>query len=199
MTKSPSLLVSEFVQQWKDCQKCPLCERRTHVVLYQGSIPAKVLFIGEAPGPSEDLLARPFAGPSGNVFRQIMNRVAAERGRSVSYCVTNVVCCFPEITSDDIEAGLYPDGTQTGIRDPNKEEILACQPRLMQFVDLVKPQLVIRLGKVAASSTAPILKLGIRMENLLHPGAILRVDNPAEQQVHITRCVNRIKKWTTHL
>lgn len=162
------------------------------------------MFIGEAPGPSEDILGKPFVGPAGNILEQILqevfnnlldDRAGQPEFTMPTYCFTNVVCCFPEITVSDIEAGREKPDAKLGIRDPRKVEADACRPRLDEFIGLVKPRLIIRLGKVAVKHTAylvgkyPVL-------NMIHPGALVYMDdNPAMQRLEFDKCVARLTKW----
>jgi uracil-DNA glycosylase family 4 len=185
--------LQSFKMKWKDCQLCPLSKHRHNVVLFRGSVPAEVLFIGEAPGPSEDMIGVPFKGPAGRILDRMLIDTAAKLGKGFSYAITNTVCCFPEVTHADIASGAIPPDTNLGIRDPHKTEIKACNPRLEEFFSLVKPKLVITLGKVAKSA---IKFSGVRTEGIIHPGALSYMDDrPNEQHVIYTRCVNRLTKW----
>ena len=65
---------SLFVEKWKDCRDCYLCETRNRIVFARGTIPADVLFLGEAPGESENVTGVPFDGPAGNLLDAIIGR-----------------------------------------------------------------------------------------------------------------------------
>src|SRR3954471_2435855 len=82
----------EHVARWRDCTRCPLSQQRSNIVLARGQVPCDVLFVGEAPGASEDALAQPFCGPAGHLLDQIVERALPP---IVSYAMTNLVCCFP--------------------------------------------------------------------------------------------------------
>lgn len=161
--------------KWKACKACNLHKTRKRVVFFRGRIPADVAFIGEAPGEAEDSIGIPFIGPAGHLLDKIIE-AAAERFSSkrpqpfwepVTFCIFNLVCCFPK-TIEDTSSGK--------IREPEKAEILACRPRLMDFLDLVEPRAIVTLGNVAAKHT-PSGK--IVPVPLIHPAAILRQSDHA--------------------
>src|SRR4051812_28157858 len=94
----------QHVQRWKDCQRCPLGQQRGRICLtrackagdqpgaYGGRLPCDVLFIGEAPGSSEDALGLPFVGPAGDLLDQIKQRALPPE---TSCAFTNLVACYP--------------------------------------------------------------------------------------------------------
>lgn len=105
----------EHRRKWNDCQRCRLCEGRTNVVLARGRVPCDVLFIGEAPGVSEDILNKPFVGPAGKLLDSIVEKAWEKAGEEVdtggsdpqgkfisgwapsqaTWCMTNLICCIP--------------------------------------------------------------------------------------------------------
>lgn len=87
-------LYQQHVQRWISCQRCALRLRRKHVVIARGTVPAPVVFVGEAPGESEDVLGIPFVGPAGHLFDYILNEAITDRTR---YAITNLVCCIPKL------------------------------------------------------------------------------------------------------
>ena len=202
LRRQPFNPLQQFTDRWSSCTRCPLSKNRYKVVLYRGNIPADVLFIGEAPGQSEDTLGQPFRGPAGRVLDDILRDAKSEllelNGKTFTFALTNVVCCIPEITAGDIESGDFDESSQLGIRDPTKAEAEACNPRLLEFVALVKPRLIVRLGKVSAASTADLVAEA-PMRSLIHPAAILRMENPSAQRDAFDRCVARLVKWITEL
>lgn len=161
----------KHVAKWKDCHRCPLCKTRSTVVLARGKIPAQVLFIGEAPGASEDFLGKPFCGPAGKLLDSIIEKAIPSH---ISYCLTNLVACLP----------LGEDGNKT--QEPPEQSIFRCAPRLKEIVRLVKPELIVRVGNLAKKHVAgqaqfdPIDWLPensyIFFCDLYHPAAILRMD-----------------------
>lgn len=117
------------------CQKCPLSQGRTNAVPGEGSLEAELMFVGEAPGRDEDLQAKPFVGRAGQLLTKIIN--AMEFKREDVY-ITNVIKCRP------------PEN-----RTPSKEEIEKCRDYLLEQLELVKPRVVVALGKVASDFFVP--------------------------------------------
>ena len=112
------------------CTRCRLAEGRTQVVFGTGDPEADLLFVGEGPGAEEDRQGLPFVGRSG----KLLDRLMAEElglGRSQVY-IANVVKCRPP-----------------GNRDPQPDEIEACHPYLQAQLELIRPKVVITLGKFA--------------------------------------------------
>lgn len=173
-------------RKWKDCQACKLCELRTQVVLCRGFLPCEILFIGEAPGESEDLLGEPFVGPAGKKLDEIIGEAVgeavggAETGKLFRYAITNVVCCFPR--------------TEDGFRQPKAEEIKACRPRLEEFLTIAQPRLLVTLGNIAKSN---LPKFDGEVVSLVHPSYIVRTerDNPPKANLDFKRCVMTLSRW----
>jgi len=118
-------------EQIRVCVRCPLHASRTHAVPGEGPVPARVFFLGEAPGAQEDRSGRPFVGPSG----RLLDRLLAGAGlpRSEVY-ITSCVKCRP------------PNN-----RTPHVNELNICQATwLNRQIELMDPPLVVLLGKVAA-------------------------------------------------
>jgi uracil-DNA glycosylase family 4 len=154
------------VTKWSKCRECPLCERRTKVVLARGTIPADILFVGEAPGPSEDLLGVPFCGPAGRLLDQIIKESVP---REVDYCLSNLICCIPlEDESNKFE-------------EPPDESVEACKPRLLELIDLVQPKLLVCVGRCSRDwfdqgyRHSIKLRKEVRKIDIIHPAAVLRV------------------------
>jgi len=112
-----------------DCGKCRLCETRTNVVPGEGDPKARLMFIGEGPGRDEDLQGRPFVGRSGELLTRMIAAIGMERGQ-VYIC--NIVKCRP------------PQN-----RNPEPDEAAACMNYLRGQFALVRPKVVVLLGKVA--------------------------------------------------
>lgn len=105
----------ELKQQCLACQRCGLCETRTHVVFGQGVPDAEVLFVGEGPGANEDAQGLPFVGRSGQLLDHYLEAIDLDRSKNIY--IANIVKCRP------------PEN-----RDPAPEESAACLPWLrMQF------------------------------------------------------------------
>ncbi len=151
-------------KKWEGCTRCDLCNRRNNVVLARGKVPAEILFIGEAPGVSEnaDSRRRPFHGPAGKLLDRILRQAIDGQ---YDYALTNLVACIP----------LDSEGIKTA--EPSAECIEACRPRLLEFANLVKPNLVVLVGKLAAKHYNDLLG-SVRTISIIHPAAILRMDLP---------------------
>jgi len=111
------------------CSRCRLCETRTNVVPGEGSENAKIMFIGEGPGRDEDLQGRPFVGRSGELLTRMIAAIGLDRSE-VYIC--NIVKCRP------------PQN-----RNPEPDEAAACMNYLRAQFALVRPKIVVLLGKVA--------------------------------------------------
>lgn len=157
--------------KWEDCQRCSLCRTRGRVVFARGVIPAQVVFIGEAPGASEDVLGKPFVGPAGHLLDLIINGASTEN--TFSYCLTNLVCCIPK------------DEEESKLGEPPEEAIKACSKRLTEFVRLCKPSLIVRVGKLS-SKWVPVITC--EQVDIIHPAAILRMD-VSQQGLAMQRCI----------
>jgi uracil-DNA glycosylase len=195
--KSRSERYADHVNSWKDCTLCPLCRTRRRTVFRRGRIPADILFIGEAPGPGEDSLGRPFVGPAGHVLDIILEKAIqgfhgqmgmdrSEPRPDPTYCLTNAVLCYP---------GRDEKGT---IKAPGREAIKACNPRLVEFVKLVNPRFIVRLGNVAKSATKELID-DYPIRSMVHPSAIGCMEDPQMQYLQIERCVARLTSWMTEL
>lgn len=172
------------VERWQECTACPLHETRQKVVLARGSVPCDVLFVGEAPGESEDCLGAPFVGPAGQLLDQIVARAlrAAASQAVLRLAFTNLVCCIPRDANGDKAT------------KPEHDDVLSCQPRLEEFVyDVAKPKLVVTVGKEAQDyldqGYRHSLKLpaGTKQAHITHPAAILRM-NEAQKGLEAQRC-----------
>jgi DNA polymerase len=124
----------------KKCKKCGLCKlrRKNGVVIGRGQIPADILFIGEAPGKSEELRGKAFIGRSGKLLDIMIMRAGFNaRTADATYYITNTVMCRPT------------DQRHGDNRQPTKEEVLACTSNLMMVYKKVNPQIVVFVGKIA--------------------------------------------------
>jgi DNA polymerase len=120
------------------------------------------LFVGEAPGASEDVLGRPFVGPAGKLLDRVIQQSLPEQ---VRYCITNLVACIPV---DD-------EGQKT--IEPPDYAIRACNLRLLEMVDMAHAKLLVAVGKCAAKHLRGV---NGPLVEIIHPAAILRMD--ASQQ-----------------
>ena len=128
----------------KKCNKCLIAGCKRSRVLGEGSTPADILFIGEAPGKSEDLMGVPYVGPSGVLLKRMIDDATNRLGLTgaPSYFVTYMIQCRPYI--QDVQVEDYFE-----YREPSKEEVLNCMPNLLDEVQRVKPKVVIFIGKLA--------------------------------------------------
>ena len=155
------------------CQKCPLCQNRRNVVFGVGDTQANILFVGEGPGQEEDRLGEPFVGAAGKLLDKMLAAIRQRRDDGVY--ITNIVKCRP------------PDN-----RNPTPAESTACLPYLHRQIELIKPRLIVALGRVAAAhllqNNKTIGELRQRMQDYngvplvvtYHPAYLLR--NPIDKR-----------------
>lgn len=115
------------------CTRCKLHVDRTNVVFGEGNPRARVLFVGEAPGATEDRTGRPFVGPAGQLLDRILNGAMGLQRSDVF--IANINKCRPP-----------------GNRAPEADEVAACLPYLKQQVDLIRPEVIVCLGRTAAQN-----------------------------------------------
>lgn len=119
-----------------ECKKCKLCLTRKNVVFGEGDPYAKLMFIGEGPGKTEDETGRPFVGKAGELLTKII-----EKGLKIprtNVYIANVVKCRPTI-----------DMKGEKDRPPEADEVEACSPYLVRQIELIKPKIIITLGNPA--------------------------------------------------
>ncbi|ACT51526.1 uracil-DNA glycosylase [Methylovorus glucosotrophus] len=116
-----------------NCQACSLSRTRTQTVFGVGDPAAEWLIVGEAPGAEEDKRGEPFVGQAGQLLDNMLGAIQLKRGQNVY--IANVLKCRP------------PQN-----RDPQGEEVQQCDPFLKRQVELIKPKLILALGKFAAQS-----------------------------------------------
>lgn len=149
------------------CKACGLCKTRNHTVPGVGDSRAEWLFIGEAPGADEDRLGEPFVGQAGKLLDNMLAAIGLQRNEKVY--IANVLKCRP------------PNN-----RNPERAEVEQCRPYLERQIDLLKPKLVIAMGKFAATTLlereASIASLRSRLHSYrdiplivtYHPAYLLR-------------------------
>ncbi|MBI4518878.1 MAG: uracil-DNA glycosylase [Deltaproteobacteria bacterium] len=157
-----------------DCQRCKLHQGRTHLVFGVGNPNAEIMFVGEGPGQDEDLQGEPFVGRAGQLLTEIITK--GMKMRRADVYIANVVKCRP------------PNN-----RNPEPEEIAACEPFLLRQIECIRPRVLVALGKFAAQTllreTTPITRLrgrwfdyhGIKLMPTFHPAYLLR--NPADKKL----------------
>lgn len=116
-----------------DCQRCRLCEKRTQTVFGVGDREADWMLVGEAPGENEDKQGEPFVGQAGKLLDSMLHALSLERSNNVY--IANVIKCRPP-----------------GNRNPEPDEVARCEPYLQRQVALVKPKLIVALGRFAAQT-----------------------------------------------
>ena len=122
-------------QAVSNCTRCNLCRSRTRTVFGVGDPKAKWLFVGEGPGRNEDQQGEPFVGPAGKLLDNMLAAMALRRGRNAF--IANVVKCRPTDASGKDRA-------------PSAEEVAACKPYLTRQIALIRPDIMVALGKTAA-------------------------------------------------
>jgi len=137
------------------CTACSLCQSRTQTVFGVGSRTAPWMIVGEAPGAEEDARGEPFVGQAGRLLDNMLASIGRSRQVDASHpiYIANVLKCRPP-----------------GNRNPQPEEVVACEPFLLRQIELVRPRLVLVMGRFAAQSVlhtdAPISALRGRLHRL---------------------------------
>lgn len=116
----------------RSCPLCKLARSRKNAVPGEGQLAARIMFVGEAPGRSEDEKGRPFVGAAGRILDDLLEKVGIERSQVF---ITNVVKCRP------------PNN-----RVPEDDEVTTCRPYIDRQIALIKPKVICILGKTAYSS-----------------------------------------------
>ena len=158
------------------CERCPLSETRNTVVFGSGNADADLMFIGEGPGAEEDRQGLPFVGRAGALLTELLGEIGLSRE---DVWISNVVRCRPP-----------------GNRDPQPEEIEACQPYTHSQVELIEPRVIATLGNFATKlltgnptgitrvrGTPQVKRMGGRavfLMPLFHPAAALRTPSLVE-------------------
>ncbi len=153
-------------EQVAGCRQCKLCTTRTQTVFASGDPRARLMLVGEGPGAEEDRQGLPFVGAAGELLNKILAAIGLERD---AVYVANIVKCRPP-----------------GNRDPEPDETRACRSYLERQIDLVRPDVLVALGRIAAQellgTDASLSRLrgewhevrGIPVRVTYHPAALLR-------------------------
>jgi len=161
--------LEQFRSEIENCMNCPLGASRNQFVFGSGNPDADLMFVGEAPGEREDAEGIPFVGRAGKLLDDILKAIDLERD---DVFIANVLKCRP------------PNN-----RDPNREEIETCEPYLLKQIELIKPKLLVALGRISATTllrTKDSLTAmrgqvfdyhGTDMVVTYHPAALLRNPN----------------------
>ncbi|MBW7996699.1 MAG: uracil-DNA glycosylase [Candidatus Glassbacteria bacterium] len=166
----PGESLEEFGRRIAGCTRCRLHESRTNFVFGSGHPDADMLFIGEGPGAEEDRQGLPFVGASGQLLTKIIASIGFAREEVY---IANMVKCRPP-----------------GNRDPRPEEIDACNGYLLAQLDLIRPKVIVTLGRFSAGyfhgrPGAAMRDLrgqlgefhGVKVVSTYHPAALLRNSN----------------------
>jgi DNA polymerase len=156
-----------------DCTRCKLhAQGRKQIVFGVGNPDADLMFVGEAPGGDEDIQGIPFVGRAGQLLTKIIEAIDLKREEVY---IANVIKCRPP-----------------GNRNPEPDEVATCEPFLFQQIDIIKPKVIVALGKFAAQALLrtldPISRLrgrvydyrGAKLIPTFHPAYLLR--NPASKR-----------------
>jgi DNA polymerase len=159
--------LTDFENKVNTCQKCSLGQTRNQFVFGVGDPHANLLLVGEAPGAEEDRLGEPFVGRAGKLLDKILAAIQRSRHNDVYIC--NVLKCRPP-----------------GNRDPLQSEVAECEGYLIDQIRLIKPKLIVALGRVAGKT---LLKMDLPLKAMrgtqydyhgtplivtYHPAALLR-------------------------
>ena len=159
-------ILQQRQREIQSCTRCGLCQERNTVVYGEGSPTARLMVIGEGPGGEEDRSGRPFVGPAGQLLTRMLAAIKIDRRDAY---IGNIVKCRPP-----------------GNRDPHPEEVRECLPYLKEQIQLIRPGIILLLGRVAARTLLgvdqPLKAYRQRVhtfENMpvyvtYHPAALLR-------------------------
>lgn len=156
----------ELEEKCLNCTRCGLCQTRNHVVFGVGNRQADIMFVGEGPGEQEDLQGVPFVGAAGKFLDDMLSIIDIDR---TNCYIANIVKCRPPRN-----------------RDPEENEQDACIDFLRNQVALVRPKIIVCLGRIAAKRLIYsdyritqqhgmwICRNGVWMTSIYHPSALLR-------------------------
>ncbi len=137
--RSARELLENIAERVRHCTRCDLWRTRTQAVPGEGDPHAEVMFIGEAPGYHEDRQGRPFVGAAGQFLNELLGRAGLRREQVY---ITNVVKCRPP-----------------GNRDPLPDEIAACAPYLDEQIAVIRPRVIVTLGRYSMARWFPNEKI----------------------------------------
>lgn len=173
------------------CRACGLCETRTQTVFGVGNRRAELLVIGEAPGADEDREGEPFVGRAGQLLNRMLGAIGLSRQEVY---IANILKCRPP-----------------GNRDPRPEEVLRCEPYLMRQIEMLRPRVILAVGRIAAQTLLRTdltlgrlrgrwLELGpesIPLRVTYHPAYLLRSpDQKAKAWEDLTEVMRRLARPT---
>lgn len=183
----PQVSFPELEEKVLSCRLCPLASSRTRAVPGEGDKGAELMFVGEAPGRDEDAQGRPFVGRAGQLLTKI---IEAMKWRREEVYITNVVKCRP------------PDN-----RTPLPGEVEKCSPYLVRQIELIRPKVIVTLGKVATDVFIPGRKSmgerrgkfvdhqGIRIMPTFHPSYVIRNEGNKEIKKMVWRDMKLVMEF----
>lgn len=155
-----------------DCQRCKLSKGRKNIVFGVGNAEARLMFIGEAPGKDEDIQGEPFVGEAGMLLTRLIEKMGFKRE---DVYIANIIKCRPPLN-----------------RDPEEDEISTCSPFLDRQIEIIAPEFIITLGRIALMTLMNNNKIritaargnffeykGIPVMPTFHPAYLLR--NPKDK------------------
>ncbi len=157
-------ILAQVAEEVRSCQRCPLHRARRKAVPGEGPADAEIMFIGEAPGFHENVQGRPFVGAAGQFLDELLHSIGLRREEVY---ITNVVKCRPP-----------------GNRDPEPEELAACEPYLDRQIKAIRPKVIVTLGrfsmakfirnaKISQIHGKPVKVRGQLVVPMYHPAAAL--------------------------
>ncbi len=173
----------ELKKYVESCMRCPLSQTRNKAVMGRGNLKSQVLFIAEAPGQNEDRDGIPFTGRSGELLDRLLAEAGMSRGEIY---LTNIVKCHPERN-----------------RDPKPEEQEACMPYLKYETWLLRPRIIVCLGRIAAQRIIRpdyritrehgtfIYRKNTWLTAVYHPSALLRDETKIPETIADLRAIQK--------
>ncbi len=126
------VLLNSLREEIGNCTRCKLSKFRKNIVFGEGSHNAKLMFIGEAPGKEEDIQGIPFVGDAGMVLTRLIEKMGLKRS---DVYIANIIKCRPPMN-----------------RDPEADEIETCRGFIEKQIEIIKPEIIITLGRIALQS-----------------------------------------------
>ncbi len=177
--------LNEIRKEIADCKKCRLSIERTNIVFGEGNLEAEIMFIGEAPGREEDIQGVPFVGEAGTLLARLIEKMGFKRE---DVYITNIVKCRPPLN-----------------RDPELDEIQKCRAIVENQIEIIKPRVIIALGRISAATLIGNPKIsikairgkffnyrGIPVMPTFHPAYLKR--NPKDKWLTWTDALNVLEK-----
>jgi uracil-DNA glycosylase family 4 len=165
-------LLAQLGEEIGDCVRCKLSKQRKKIVFGEGNPEARLMFIGEAPGRDEDLQGMPFVGEAGMLLTKLIRKMGFDRS---DVYIANIIKCRPPLN-----------------RDPEADEVETCRPFIERQIEIIRPTVIVTLGRVALQTLMDDPKLritaarghfleyrGIPVMPTFHPAYLLR--NPADK------------------